>query len=160
MPTRRAVWRPNGQPVMLPTPGPPTKHSGLGAVNSHTGATVVLCRRHQRRKKSAAWLQARLEHHPAETGSVAWDQATTPEDADVEAVVRGAAGRLVLRDLPTDSPWLHPIARRWRQFRREVTHGELCARVQALLAAAHDVLARDRRAPHRLLSIIGAIPKN
>jgi hypothetical protein len=48
----------------------------------------------------------------------------------------------------------------WRHFRREVTHGELFESVKAVLAAAHDFFARYSREPHRLLSIIGAIPKN
>ncbi|HEV8192505.1 MAG TPA: hypothetical protein VGP82_13645 [Ktedonobacterales bacterium] len=32
-PTLRAMWSPKGQQVMLPTPAPPTKHYGLGAVD-------------------------------------------------------------------------------------------------------------------------------
>jgi hypothetical protein len=90
------MWSPRSQQVMLPTPGQPTKHSGIGAVNYHTGETMVLFRRHKRRQEIAEWLQALLEKHPEETISVAWDHATTHADADVEAVVSGAAGRLVL----------------------------------------------------------------
>jgi transposase len=145
---------------MVPTPGQPTKHYGIGAVNYHTGETVVLFRRHKRRKEIAELLQALLEKHPEGTVYVAWDNATTHEDADVEAVVRGAAGRLVLLYLPTYSPWLNPIEMLWRHFRREVTHCELFESVKALLAAAQDFFARYNREPHRILSIIGAIPKN
>lgn len=145
---------------MVPPPGQPTTHDGLGAVNDHPGETGVLCRRHQRRKESAEGLQARLEKHPEETVSGAWDHATTQEDADVEAVVRGAAGRLGLLELPTYSPWLNPIAMLWRHFRREVTHCALCERVKAWLAAAQACFARSNREPHRLLAIIGTIPKN
>jgi transposase len=154
------MWSPKGQQVMIPTPGQPTKHYGLGAVNYHTGETVVLFRRHKRRKEIAELLQALLEKHPEETVYVAWDNATTHEDADVEAVVRGAAGRLVLLYLPTYSPWLNPIEMLWRHCRREVTHCELFESVKALLAAAQDFFARYNREPHRILSIIGAIPKN
>jgi transposase len=75
-------------------------------------------------------------------------------------VVRGAAGRLVLLSLPTYSPWLNPIEMLWRHFRREVTHGELFERVKALLAAAHDFFVRYNQKPQRVLSIIGAMPKN
>ena len=96
MPTLRAMWSPKGQQVMIPTPGQPTKRYGIGAVNYHTGETVVLFRRHKRRKEIAELLQALLEKHPDETVYVAWDNANTHEDAEVEAVVRGAAGRLVL----------------------------------------------------------------
>jgi transposase len=91
---------------------------------------------------------------------VAWDHATTPEDADVEAVVRSAAGRLVLRYLPTYSPWLNPIEMLWRHVRRGVTHGELFESVKALLAAAQDFFVRYNQEPCRILSIIEAIPKN
>lgn len=44
------------------------------------------------------------------------------QGAEVEAVVRGAAGRLALLYSPTYSPWLNPIEMLWQQFRREVTH--------------------------------------
>jgi putative transposase len=56
------------------------------------------------------------------------------QDDKVEAVVRAAAGRLVLLYLPTYSPWLNPIEMLWRHFRREVTHCELHATVKDLLA--------------------------
>jgi hypothetical protein len=145
---------------MMPPPGPPITRDGMSAVNDQTGETVVLFRRHTRRKEIAEWLQALLEKPPHETVAGAWGQAHTQEDADVEAVGRGAAGRLVWRYLPPDSPWLNPLARRWRHFRREVTHGELCERVKALLAAAQAFFARHNQAPQRVLSSIGAIPKN
>ena len=105
---------------MIPTPGQPTQHYGIGAVNYQTGETVVLFRRHERRRESAELLQALLDKHPTGTIHGAWDHASTHEDDAVEAVVRGAAGRLVLLYLPTYSPWLNPIEMLWRHFRREV----------------------------------------
>ena len=45
LPTLRAMWSPKGQQVMIPTPRQPYKRYGLGAVNYHTGETVVLFRR-------------------------------------------------------------------------------------------------------------------
>jgi hypothetical protein len=68
--------------------------------------------RRQRRRAVAERLQALVDRHPTGTLSVAWDHAETHADDDVEAVVRAAAGRLVLLDLPTDSPWLNPIEMR------------------------------------------------
>ena len=147
LPTRKAMGSPTGQQVMIPTPGQPTKRSGIGAVNDHTGETVVLCTPHKRRREIAALLHALLEQHPTETVSVAWDNATTHEDDDVEAVVRSAAGRLILLYLPTYSPWLNPMEMLWRHFRREVTHGELFESVKALVAAAQDFFARYNRCP-------------
>jgi transposase len=145
---------------MIPTPGHPTKRSGIGAVHDHTGETVVLCKPHKRRREIAALLHALLEQHPEETVSVAWENATTHEDDAVEAVVRSAAGRLVLLYLPTYSPWRNPIEMLWRHLRREVTHGALFESIKTLVAAAQDFFARYNRCPERILSIMGAIPKN
>ena len=152
------MWSPKGQQVMIPTPAQPHRRYGIGAVNYHTGETVVHFQRRKRRKEVAQLLEALLAKHPTGTIYVAWDNASTHEDDEVEAVVRAAAGRLVLLYLPTYSPWLNPIEMLWRHFRREVTHCELFASVKALLAAAADFFARYNREPQRLLSIIGAIP--
>jgi transposase len=141
---------------MIPTPGQPYRRYGLGAGNSHTGEPVVLFCRCKRRQEVAALLQTLVDKPPTGTISVAWDNADTHADAEVEAVVRAAAGRLVLRYLPTDSPWLNPIEMLWRQFRREVTHGELVASLDALLKAAHAFFARSNQATERVFSIIGA----
>jgi transposase len=156
MPTLRAMWSPQGQQVMIPTPGQPTKRYGLGAVNYHTGETVVLFRRRKRRREVAELLQALVDKHPTGTIYIAWDNAGTHWDAEVEAVIRGAAGRLVLLYLPTYSPWLNPIEMLWRQFRREVTHCELFATLTALLQAAQDFFDSYNRCPAHVLSIIGA----
>ena len=87
---------------------------------------------------------------------MAWAKADTQADDAIEAVVRAAAGRVVLLYLPTSSPWLNPIEMWWRQFRREVTHGELFASLEALLKAAHAFFDRYNQSTERVLSIIGA----
>lgn len=143
---------------MIPTPGQPTKHYGIGAVNYHSGEMLVLFRKHKRRREIAEWLQGLVDKHPTATLFVAWDNASTHEDDEVQAVVRAAAGRLVLLHLPTYSPWLNPIERLWRQFRRQVTHCELFESVKALLEAAADFFVRCNHAPHKVLSIIGVHP--
>lgn len=89
---------------------------------------------------------------------VAWDNGNTHEDDEVEAVLRGAAGRLVLLYLPTYSPWLNPIEMPWRHFRREVTHCELFSSIHALIDACTHFFHRYNQAPERILSIIGARP--
>lgn len=157
-PTIRAMWSPRGQQVMIPTPGQPTRRYGLGAVNYHTGESLVLVRRHKRRKEVAELLEALVAKHPHERVYVAWDNANTHEDDEVEAVVRGAAGRLVLLYLPTYSPWLNPIEMLWRHFRREVTHCELFASIHALVDACADFFRRSNEAPEKILSVIGAHP--
>jgi transposase len=128
----------------------------LGAVNYHTGETMVLFRRRKRRREVAELLQALVDRHPTGTIYIAWDNADTHCDDEVEAIVRAAAGRLVLLYLPTDSPWLNPIEMLWRQFRREVTHCELFASLDALVKAAHAFFDRYNQCPPRVLAIIGA----
>jgi hypothetical protein len=142
MPTVRAMWSPPGQHVMIPTPGQPYKWYGLGALAYQTGETGVLCRRRQRRRELAARWQALVATHPTGTISGTWDHAEPPADDAVEAVVRAAAGRLVLLSVPPYSPGLNPIERLWRRFRRDVTHGELLASLDALRKAAHACFAR------------------
>jgi transposase len=141
---------------MIPTPGQPYRRYGLGAVNYHTGETVILFRRRKRRREVAELLRALVDKHPTGTIYVAWDNADTHEDDEVDAVLRGAAGRLVLLYLPTYSPWLNPIEMLWRHFRREVTHCELFESVAALLQAAQDFFDRHNRVPQQVLSIIGS----
>jgi len=141
---------------MIRTPGQPTKHYGIGAVNYHTGETTVIVRKHKRRREIAELLQLLVDKHPTGTIYVAWDNASTHEDDEVEAVVRAAAGRLVLLYLPTYSPWLNPIEMLWRHFRREVTHCELFETVKVLLAATRDFFARYNQTPEKVLSIIGS----
>ncbi len=158
LPTLRAMWGPVGQQVMIPTPRQPYKRYGLGAVNYHTGDIVVIFRQHKRRREVAELLQAVLDRHPTETVYIAWDNSSSHEDDAVEAVVRAAAGRLVLLYLPTYSPWLNPIEMLWRQFRREVTHCELFETLKALLQAAKNFFDQYHLCPRQVLSIIGALP--
>jgi transposase len=141
---------------MIPTPGQPDKYYGIGAVNYHTGENVVLFQRRKRRQESAQLLEALVEKHPTGTIYVAWDNADTHQDDEVEDVVRAAAGRLVLLYLPTYSPWLNPIEMLWRHFRREVTHCELFETKPALLAAAQQCFERFNQCPQKILSVIGS----
>jgi transposase len=152
------MWSPIGRQVTIPTPARPTRRYGLGAVDRRSGEAVVLTRRRKRRREVAELLEALLARHPRGTIHVAWDNASTHEDEEVEAVPRGAAGRLVLLYLPTYSPWLNPIEMLWRRFHREVTHCELFDSVDALLRATAAFFDRRNRAPQRTRSIIGAHP--
>jgi putative transposase len=154
------MWSPVGQQVMIPTPRQPYKRYGLGAVNYHTGETVVIFRRRKRRREVAELLEILLDKHPNETIYVAWDNSNTHQDDEVEAVIRAACGRLILLYLPTYSPWLNPIEMLWRHFRREVTHGELFASVKALIEASQNFFDRYNQQPHLVLSIIGASQAN
>ncbi len=75
---------------MIPTPTQPVRRYGLGAVNWHTGETVVITRPRKRRREVAELLEALLVGHPRATVCVAWDNASTHEEDEVEAVLRGA----------------------------------------------------------------------
>jgi hypothetical protein len=150
------MGNPKGPQVLIPTPGQPHQRYGLGAVNEHTGATVVLCRRHTRRQDVAELLQALVDHQPTGPSDVAWDQASPHLDDAGEAVVRAAARRLVRLYLPTSSPWLKPSAMVWRRCCREVTPGDLFASMTAVREAAQEVFARYNQGPLRLRSIIGS----
>lgn len=152
------MWSPVGRQVMIPTPAQPTRRYELGAVDWHSGEAVVITRRRKRRREVAELLEVLLARHPRKRVVVAWDNATTHEDEEVDAVLRGAAGRLVLLYLPTYSPWLNPAEMLWRHYRREVTHCELFESIDALLAATHAFFDRMNRTPARTLSIIGAHP--
>ena len=77
---------------------------------------------------------------------------------EVEAVIRAAAGRLVLLYLPTYSPWLNPIEMLWRHFRPEVTHCEIFETVKILIEASYNFFNRYNKNPKDVLSIIGANP--
>jgi transposase len=120
----------------------------------------MLFRRRKRRPESAELLQALVDKHPSETIYVAWDNAETHGDDEVEAVVRAAAGRLVLLYGPTYSPWLNPIQMLWRHVRREGTPCELFETKQALLAAAQNVFDRYNLCPEKILSVIGSKADN
>jgi hypothetical protein len=75
----------------------------------------------------------------------AWDHAGMQQDDEGAAVVRAAAGRLILLELPRYSPWLNPSDMLWRHCRREVTQCERFASVKALLPAAQDFFDHDNR---------------
>jgi transposase len=131
MPPWKAMWIPRGQQVTILTPAQPTKRYGLGAVDYHTGETVVLIRRRKRTAEVSELLEALLAKHPTGIVYVAWDNSNIYEDDEVEEVLRGAARRLVLLYVPTYSPWLNPIEMLWHHFRREVTHCEVCSRTSS-----------------------------
>lgn len=152
------MWSPKGQQVMIPTPGQASRAYGIGGVNYHTGDTTVIVRKRKRRCEIAEFLEVLLEKHPEETVYVTWDNASTHQDDEVEAVLRRAAGRLVLLYLPTYSPWLNPVEMLWRHYRREVTHCELFVSLHDLITATLDFFERYRVFPERVLSIIGNLP--
>lgn len=73
LPTLHNMWSPVGQQIMIPTPWVKRKHFGIGAVNYHSGETVVKVEKRKRRKEIAPFLQILLDKHPGQVVYVAWD---------------------------------------------------------------------------------------
>ena len=143
---------------MIPTPHQQKKHYGIGAVNYHTGQVVALIRPRKRRQEIAELLQTLLDMHPTETIYVAWDNASMHQDNEIEALLRAAAGRLVLLYLPTYSPWLNPIELLWRHLRRVVKYNELFETMKALHHAVWQFFEDCNTGAYDVRSIIGAYP--
>ena len=98
----------------------------------------MITRDHKRKADIAMLLRALVEQHPTGTISLAWDNATTHADGEIDEVLKSANGRLVLLYLPTYSPWLNPIEMLWRSMRYAVTHCELFTSLSALTEAFLD----------------------
>src|SRR5688572_21583882 len=133
------MWSPTGQQVMIPTPRQPEQRYGIGAVNYHTGETVVLFERRKRRREIAKLLEALVAKHPTGTIYVVWDNADTHQDDEVEAVVR--RGRSAGPAVPAD---LQPLAQPHRD-----ALAPLPTRGDPLRAVREHQGPRHRR--HRLL---------
>ncbi|MDQ5853720.1 MAG: transposase, partial [Chloroflexota bacterium] len=99
------MWAGRGQQIQIPTHGQDERAYGIGAVNYHTGETVMITREHKCKVDIADLLRALLAQHEAGTVYLTWDNATTHFGGDIEVVLKEANGRLVLLYLPTYSPW-------------------------------------------------------
>jgi transposase len=137
-PTLRKMWAMHGQQVQIPTHGQDERAYGIGAVNYHTGETVMITRDHKRKDDIAAMLRALIERHRTGRIYLTWDNAHTHFGGEIETVLKEAKGRLILLYLPTYSPWLNPIERLWRSMRYGVTHCELFTELAHLETAFLD----------------------
>ena len=63
---------------------------------------------------------------------------------------------MVLLYLPTYSLRLNLAEHLWREFRRDVTHGELFENIKAVIAATLDYFQHFNPRPARLFSFIGS----
>jgi transposase len=128
----------------------------LGALNYHTGETLVLVGKGKQRTQIAELLTALLTKHPTQTLYLAWDNAHTHAGGEVEAVLPGAAGPLGLLYLPTYSPWLNPIEMLWPHWPREVTHCELFESIKKRTQATHNFFDSYNQMTEKTRAIIGA----
>lgn len=145
-----------GQQVMIPLPPRARQSYGIGAVNYHSGETLVLFRSRKRRREILELLQALLDKHPTGTIYLVWDNASTHSRGEIDHLLTQAQGRLVLLYLPTYSPWLNPIEMVWRHCRRWVTHCELFPSLAHLIEAAQAFFLHFNHHPHLMRSIIGS----
>jgi putative transposase len=148
------MWTLRGQQIEIPTPGQEERVYGIGAVNYHTGETVMLTREHKRKPDIAMMLRALMDQHLTGTIYLTWDNATTHFDDEIDVVLKEANGRLVFLYLPTYSPWLNPIEMLWRSMRYAVTHCELFTSMSELIAAFFEYFAITPKETVR--SVIGS----
>ena len=132
------MWACRGQQVQIPTHGQDERSYGIGAVNYHTGETVMITRKHKRKGDIVAMVQALVDRHPTGRIYLTWDNAYTHFGGEIETIRKEAQGRLILLNLPTYSPWLNPIEMLWRSMRYSVTHCELFTELSDLETAFLD----------------------
>jgi DDE superfamily endonuclease len=106
----------------VPTGDDHTKGHGYGAIAPLTGRTHYHISPALGQGEFAQFLQHLLAYHPGKQLLVIHDRGEQHQGAPVDAVVREAKGRLVLKAQPAYSPELNPQARIWTWWRRVVTH--------------------------------------
>jgi len=148
--------------VMIPTPAQPTKRYGIGAVDYHTGETVLLIRRRKRRRREIAELLEALCWRSIRRGGSTWPGITQIPTRRRRRSRRSFAEQRV-GWLCFTCPDLQPLAEPhrdalWRHFRREVSHCELFPTIKALVWAAYAFFERYNRRLREVLSIIGSDP--
>jgi transposase len=121
-PTRTAQWCLVDEVPEVPTADDHTKVQVYGAVAPLTGRTHYHLSRTLGKEEFAQFLRHLLVYHPSKRLLVIHDRGEQHKGAPVDAVVREAEGRLVLKAQPAYSPELNPQERIWKWLRRVVTH--------------------------------------
>lgn len=106
----------------VPTGDDHTKGHVYGAVAPLTGRTHDHVSPTLGKGEFAPFLQHLLAYYPGKHLLVIHDRGGQQKGAPVEAMVRRAGGRLVLKPQPAYSPELNPQERIWKWLRRVVTH--------------------------------------
>jgi DDE superfamily endonuclease len=99
-----------------------TKVHVYGAVAPLTGRTHYHISAVLGKGEFSQFLQHLLAHHPGKRLLVIHNRGERRKGAPIEAVIREAGGRLVLKPQPACSPELNPQERIWKWLRRVVTH--------------------------------------
>jgi DDE superfamily endonuclease/Winged helix-turn helix len=121
-PTLTAQWCVVDDVPEVPTADDHAKMHVYGAVAPLTGRTHYHLSRELGRGEFAAFLRQLLTRYPERRLLVIHDRAGQHHGTPVDAVVRGARGRLILQAQPAYSPELNPEERIWKWMRRVVTH--------------------------------------
>jgi hypothetical protein len=135
----------------------PDKYYGIGAVNYHTGETVV---QFQRRKRAIRrlpncwkrWLRSIRLGQSLSPGITLIPMRMMKWKKSCVQRLDGLSCSTCQRTVPGSIP----LKCVFRHFRREVTHCELFETKQALLTAAQECFARFNRCPKNILSVIGS----
>ena len=152
-------WTKRGRQRKVDTPGQNQKRYGFGAVDWMTGALI---RHVAARKNSQAFCQLIdliCQHYHA-SGSCAQvilvlDNYGIHHSAQTRARLEREASWLTICWLPTYAPQLNPIEQLWKCLRRRVTHNQLFASIDAVVAAVDDFFNQLDATPANVLSVIG-----
>jgi transposase len=121
-PTLSAQWCLVDEVPEVPTGDDHTKRHVYGAVAPLTGRTHYHISSELGKEEFAQFLQHLLAYYPRKRLLVIHDRGEQHKGAPIEAVIREASGRLMLKPQPAYSPELNPQERIWKWLRRVVTH--------------------------------------
>jgi transposase len=121
-PTLTAQWCLVDEVPEVPTGDDHAKVHVYGAVAPLTGRTHYHISPVLGKGEFARFLQHLMVYYPGKRLLVIHDRGEQHKGAPVDAVVREAQGRLVLKAQPAYSPELNPQERIWKWLRRVVTH--------------------------------------
>jgi transposase len=126
-PTLTAPWCLVDEVPEVPTGDDHTQGQVYGAVAPLTGQAHYHISPELGKGEFAQFLQHLLGYHPGKRLLVIHDRGEQHKGGPVEAVVREAQGRLMLKAQPAYSPELNPQERIWKWLRRVVTHNQWVA---------------------------------
>jgi transposase len=138
-PTLTAQWCVVEEVPEVPTGDDHTKVHVYGAGAPLTGRTHDHVSPELGQEDFAPFLRHLLVYYPRKRLLVIHDRGQQHQGTCIEEVVRGAAGRLMLKPQPAYSPELNPQERLWKWWRRVVTHNHWCATLREHIEAIRHV---------------------
>jgi transposase len=134
-PTLTAQWCLVDEVPDVPTGDDHTQVHVYGAVAPLSGRTHYHISSELGKEEFAQFLRHLLAYHPGKQLLVIHDRGEQHKGAPVEAIVREANGRLMLKAQPAYSPELKPQERIWKWLRRAVTHNHWFATLREQVEA-------------------------